>query len=179
MAWPLTPLTTYVASTTPAIKASDLNSIQSGVNGIVAATYSLAAVVLDGTGGNVVTPTAGTVKISGSTGVGSSLPTSTIPVGTMYKQHVFAAMIYFQGAASPTIASAINVSSLSRTSAGFYLVNLNVSITNMICMATVQNAGAAITISAGQTSATQIQLETVNSSATHVDVGATLVVFAN
>jgi len=32
MTWPYTPLTTYVAGTTPAIKASDLNSMQAQIN---------------------------------------------------------------------------------------------------------------------------------------------------
>lgn len=76
MAWPNTPLTTYLAGGLPFIKAADLNSIQSGINGIINATYSLAAVVVDGTGGAVVVPVAGTAKVSAtasSTGVGSAV----------------------------------------------------------------------------------------------------------
>ena len=34
MAWPFTPLTTYLANAFPAIKAFDLNSIQSALNNL-------------------------------------------------------------------------------------------------------------------------------------------------
>lgn len=65
MAWPLTPLTTYVAGLAPAIKAFDLNSLQNAINRIVGATYSLAALVVDGTGGAIVSAVAGTTQVSG------------------------------------------------------------------------------------------------------------------
>lgn len=64
MAWPSTPLTTYVAGSAPTIKAFDLNAFQSAINGIVNATYSLAAVVVDGTGGAIVATTPGTTQVS-------------------------------------------------------------------------------------------------------------------
>lgn len=64
MAWPSTPLTSYVAHSTPVIKAADLNSFQSGINGIINGTYSLAAFVVDGTGGMVTTPLAGSGTVS-------------------------------------------------------------------------------------------------------------------
>ena len=64
MAWPLTPLTTYVAGRAPAFKAFDLNSLQNAINRIVGATYSLAALVVDGTGGAIVSAVAGTTQVS-------------------------------------------------------------------------------------------------------------------
>jgi len=64
MAWPSTALTTYVAGVAPAIQAFDLNAFQSAINGIINGTYSLKAVVVDGTGGAVVVPVAGTTKVS-------------------------------------------------------------------------------------------------------------------
>lgn len=73
MAWPLTPLTTYVAGLAPAIKAFDLNSLQNAINRIVGATYSLAALVVDGTGGAVVVPVPGTTKVS------ANLTETTLP----------------------------------------------------------------------------------------------------
>jgi hypothetical protein len=51
MAWPNTPLTTYVPNSTPAIKAADLNAFQSAINGISAGSTSIAGAVLDGVGG--------------------------------------------------------------------------------------------------------------------------------
>ena len=64
MAWPATPLTTYNAGVPPSIQAFDLNAFQSAINGIIGGTYSLKAVVIDGTGGSVVVPVAGTSKVS-------------------------------------------------------------------------------------------------------------------
>ena len=75
MAWPSTPLTTYSAGIAPAIQAFDLNAFQSAINGIVNGTYSLAAVVADGSGGAVVVPVPGTTKVSANL-------TETIQPGT-------------------------------------------------------------------------------------------------
>lgn len=73
MAWPSTPLTTYSAGIAPAIQAFDLNAFQSAINGIVKGTYSLAAVVADGSGGAVVVPVPGTTKVS------ANLTETTLP----------------------------------------------------------------------------------------------------
>ncbi len=51
MAWPSTPLTTYIASSTPSIKAADLNAIQNAINKIILGTYTIKNLVLDGVGG--------------------------------------------------------------------------------------------------------------------------------
>lgn len=80
MAWPSTPLTTYVAGSAPTIKAFDLNAFQSAINGIVNATYSLAAVVADGTGGAIVATTAGTTQVS-ATLTETALPGTARAVG--------------------------------------------------------------------------------------------------
>ena len=66
MAWPSTPLTSYVSNTVPAIKAFDLNSFQMGVNGIINGTYSHKAVVIDGTGGTLATPLSGALILTQS-----------------------------------------------------------------------------------------------------------------
>lgn len=46
MAWPETPLTSYVANSTPAIKATDLNSIQSEINALYGYTAGKAQFLL-------------------------------------------------------------------------------------------------------------------------------------
>lgn len=61
MAWPLTPLTTYVANSTPVIKAADLNSIQTAINNIFGGSLSLKQMLLDGTGAATTSLTAGIV----------------------------------------------------------------------------------------------------------------------
>lgn len=82
MAWPNTPLTTYVATTVPAIKASDLNSIQSAINSIINAAYSLKGLWIDGTGGAVETTPASHVVCTGTAPTFSSFGTGagTSPV---------------------------------------------------------------------------------------------------
>lgn len=81
-AWPLTPRTTYVSGTTPAIKAADLNAFQSAINGLYAGTGSVAGVFVDGIGGSVVTAPAGMVRVSGQV-TGSTTPTATLGSGTL------------------------------------------------------------------------------------------------
>lgn len=92
MAWPLTPLTTYLAGLPPAIKAFDLNAIQATINSIVGGVLSLKALVLDGTGGLVVAPPAGTGVCTGTVSsttfpsplsypAGGVLARGTLPLG--------------------------------------------------------------------------------------------------
>lgn len=85
MAWPNTPLTSYLAGGLPAIKAFDLNAFQAAINGIINATLSLLGVVIDGTGGNLVTPTPGALMLSGSAS-GAAAPTTAVPWGTVFRE---------------------------------------------------------------------------------------------
>lgn len=128
MAWPNTALTSYVGGSTPYIKASDLNSFQSAINGIINATYSHKAVVVDGTGGNVVVPVTGTLKLSG-TASGTTTPTTTVVWGVAYKE----AMLF--GGATVDSAGAFvagyNVKSCTRVAAGHYEVVFNGAPTNV------------------------------------------------
>lgn len=66
MAWPLTPLTTYVSSTTPAIKAADLNAFQSAINSLYSGTLTLKSLNVDGTGANASALGAGNILASGT-----------------------------------------------------------------------------------------------------------------
>jgi len=81
---PLTPNTTYVANSTPVIKAADLNQLQTYLSGLYSALYSVKALVIDGTGGAGVTPLAGSARVSATvSGFSSSAPflLSTVPWG--------------------------------------------------------------------------------------------------
>jgi len=80
LAWPNTPLTTYTFDGAPPIKSMDLNAIQDAINRIINGTYSLRSVTIDGTGGNIVAPAAGTLNISGNIIVtpGSTLRTDSV-----------------------------------------------------------------------------------------------------
>ena len=128
MAWPSSPLTSYLAGSTPYIKAADMNSLQSGINGIINATYSLKAAVIDGTGGSIVAPVAGTLKLSG-TASGTATPTTTVPWGTVYKEGLLFGGAYVDGAG--VFQAGYNVKSTTRIGAGHYEVLFNGAPTNV------------------------------------------------
>lgn len=64
MAWPLTPLTTYVTSSTPAVKATDLNKFQSTTNESMLGTVSFKGFSVDGIGGQATAAPAGTITVT-------------------------------------------------------------------------------------------------------------------
>lgn len=119
MAWPSTPLTTYVAGSAPTIKAFDLNAFQSAITGIVNATYSLAAVVADGTGGAIVATTAGTTQVS-ATLTETALPGTARAVGLDCVGTRLFGWANFTGAG--TFKRGYNVKAFSRTAVGSYTV---------------------------------------------------------
>lgn len=89
MAWPNSPLTAYVANSVPAIKAADLNAMQAQEVAVSTGTISLAAVVVDGTGGATVTGRAGTAKVSASDSTsGASFPMPVVAAGEISKGSV-------------------------------------------------------------------------------------------
>lgn len=119
MAWPSTPLTTYVAGSAPTIKAFDLNAFQSAITGIVNATYSLAAVVADGTGGAIVATTPGTTQVS-ATLTETALPGTARAVGLDCVGTRLFGWANFTGGG--TFKRGYNVKACSRTAKGSYTV---------------------------------------------------------
>ena len=117
MAWPLTPLTTYVAGLAPAIKAFDLNSLQNAINRIVGATYSLAALVVDGTGGAVVVPVPGTTKVSANL-TETTLPGTARSKGTDCIGTRLWGWVNFDG--SGVVKRHYNLKAFTRTGTGSY-----------------------------------------------------------
>jgi hypothetical protein len=66
MAWPITPLTSYVPGTPPAIKSSDLDDFQQAINWAYLGWYTFRALKMDGAGGVDVSgapPTDGTLDM--------------------------------------------------------------------------------------------------------------------
>ena len=117
MAWPNTPLTTYVAGGPPHVMAADLNSLQDAINRMINATYSHKAVVVDGSGGAIVTPLAGTTLVSANlleaTVPGTSRTRGTDCIGTRPW-----GMAVITG--SGTFKKGFNCKSASRTGVGQY-----------------------------------------------------------
>jgi hypothetical protein len=125
MGWPLTPLTTYVSSTTPAIRASDLNSFQSAINGLYAGSSSIVGLELDGTGGQSVTPVAGTLRVDGTGIAGTNTtPTPTPQIGRLYRELMpvqYARFNYSGGSSgSFTLYQGYNVQTLTHSSTGTF-----------------------------------------------------------
>jgi hypothetical protein len=146
MSWPATPLTTYVANTVPAIKAFDLNAFQNGINGIVNGTYSLKGLLIDGTGGAVSTPPAGSARVSRSV-TGTSYPNIVVPLGEINVGQPLAGVAYVK--ADGTFLKGINVKTLSRVGLGHYRITWNIQLdTNgdgsFFSLATVQDLNPGI-----------------------------------
>lgn len=96
MAWPSTPYEALVANVT-VVHAATHNAFQSGVNGIVNATYSLKSAVIDGTGGNVVVPVAGTVLVSRTVADANEPTTAATVLGELNKESIPAAAANISG----------------------------------------------------------------------------------
>ena len=128
--WPSSPLTSYLAGGTPAIKAFDLNAFQSAINGIINATYSLLGVVIDGTGGNVVTPVAGAMQVTSSRS-GATFPTTAVPWGAAFKDALLLGSAQVTEAAGAlTFTGGYNVDDVTRNGQGDYSVRLGSAPTN-------------------------------------------------
>ena len=137
MAWPNTPLTTYIANTTPAIKASDLNAFQAAINRIINGTYSLKSVVIDGTGGTVTAPPTGTLSVTSSASA-ASLPGTAISFGTSYKEALIFG--FARCDAAGTVTTNYNAKSSTPVAVGQYEVKFNGLPAN-IARATAQATG--------------------------------------
>jgi len=81
MAWPITPLTTYLPGSTPAIKASDLNAIQDAINKAFLGKYSFAGLIVDGVGGNAAAPPAGGLSLTGAANIGGAVQCAALSAG--------------------------------------------------------------------------------------------------
>lgn len=127
IAWPSTPLTSYAAGVTPYIKAFDLNSLQSGTNGIINGTFSLHSVVIDGTGGSVVAGTAGTIRVSATNSAAGASP--AVAWGVMHKEAALFACCRISSAGA--IEASYNTASIAARAANApYVITFNGTPTN-------------------------------------------------
>lgn len=136
MGLPLTPSTTYVANSTPVIKAQDLNDLQKYLAGMYSATYSVKALVVDGTGGNATTGTPGAVRVSSTVSAFTTTPPfamPTVPIGELNREQCLLGAVrchidYLTG--NIFSAGGFNVASVVRIFKGFYEVTFNNAFPN-------------------------------------------------
>lgn len=121
-AWPTTPLTTYVGSSTPAIKAADLNSFQDAINRGFLGSYSHRGIVVDATGGASVSPVAGAVVVNRAIS-GTSAPTTTSQIGEVNRGTL--PLCWAQVAADGTLNRGFNINSATPIGTGHYEVYCN------------------------------------------------------
>jgi len=138
MAWPFTPLTTYVVGTV--VPPTDLNSIESAINGIFGATQTLKALQVDGVGANTAAVAAGNIVASGvissawlqatSSLSGTSLPNTSFPKASLGFDCVLSAWCVVNGSTGALRGRAMNIASVTRNSTGVYTIGFNWSSTN-------------------------------------------------
>ncbi len=117
MAWPLSRITDFIARQTK-ITAAFLNAVQDWVIALSAATVTLKAVVVDGTGGAAATPVAGTVKVSRQAAT-SGVPGVAMVPGQLNRGQVAIAWGKINGNAG-TVLGNFGIKSLTRVSTGVY-----------------------------------------------------------
>lgn len=136
MGLPLTPSTTYVANSTPVIKAQDLNDLQKYLAGMYSATYSVKALVVDGTGGNATTGTPGAVRVSSTVSAFTTTPPfamPTVPIGELNREQcLLGAVRCHIDFVTGNIFSAggFNVASVVRSGLGQFVVTFNNAFPN-------------------------------------------------
>lgn len=187
MAWPLTPLTTYLPGSLPAIKSADLNAIQSAINRAFLGTYSYAGLVIDGTGGQDAAPIAGGLKTSGpvvaggpvtagGTAFSKSLPTPVPIAGAVYSDTRIIAAGFFY--ANVTMYCGFNIASIARfpnIANGSFLIGLSVTAgANMLVP--VANAMGAFLASATMQDGKTIRVDIVNLQGQPIDQPFNLIV---
>lgn len=142
---PLTPSTTYVANSTPVIKAQDLNDLQKYLAGLYSALYTVKALTIDGTGGTGATALGG----SGFNAV-APFNSPTVPWGQLNRAQVLLGTARCTVVAA-TIASCggINIKSVSRISAGLYRIDFNTAGSNAtrhVVTATIENSSPILAV---------------------------------
>jgi hypothetical protein len=170
MAWPLSRITTYVAGVSQ-IAASAMNSIQDYVIGLYLGTYSVKALVVDGTGGAATTPPDGTLRVSSTAGFGTSVPTPATAKHDMYKPMIPMAMGYVTwSAGTPSFAWGMNVASITDVGPGILQVDLSDAVTSMsktVVLATT--AGSTGIVGAAWSSTSQVQLSIIDNAGNALD----------
>lgn len=127
-AWPLTPLTTYNAGTTPVIKAADLNGFQSAINDLFLGNKTHKAISVDTVGGTpVVGATPGMVAavnllVSRAT-MGGTTPTATVAPGEIAKAST--PLCWAQVTGAGALLKGFNVFSTARNAQGDFRVLCN------------------------------------------------------
>jgi hypothetical protein len=139
------------------------------VRGLEDGTRSVSALVIDGTGGQTVTPPAGVLQVSGLGMTGTTLPTPTPTLGSLYKDQCIFACITFQHSGSAfAYENFYNIQSAVRNSAGNYTFTTILSASQTPLLVQVASSTAGF-ITVNWTSATTFVVTTSNTSNTPTD----------
>lgn len=137
MALPLTRDTTYVAGTTPTIKAGDLNNLQDYEIHIFQGSKSVKKMHIDGTSDAATSVPDGGLRLSAVSG-SDTLPTAATTPGTIYREHIllgYARETRDVFGVKGFACRYQNVNSLTRNGAGDYTIVLNATgVTAATCM---------------------------------------------
>lgn len=176
MAWPMTPLTTYLPGSLPAIKSTDLNAIQSAINRNFLGTYSYAGIVIDGVGGKDAAPVPGGINTSGAivaggpitvggTAFSKALPSPPPTPGAIYQDtRIIAAGLFYANAG---LAYGFNIAAVARTtniaSGSFVITLVNGSATAMLVpIASVLAAATGVSAQTGVNDAKSVRVDVTN-----------------
>lgn len=135
-ALPLTPSTTYVANSPPAIKAQDLNDLQKYLAGLYSAAYTVKSMVVDGTGGAAASGPTGAVTIATSFGgYATSAPyaTGSLAWGSLGRESaILCGGRCALGAGAIVACGGPSIRSVVRNGTGVYTVTCNTAGPNNV-----------------------------------------------
>lgn len=131
--WPLSRYQDFVDNVAPAIVAAFLHALQDALIKIYDGTQSLKALVVDGTGGSAVAPTAGDIVASrslraGRAVAGNTTPTGAVEAGELVKELVPVGWVNLLG--NGTLQRGVNIYAAARTAQGLYDITFDVILAN-------------------------------------------------
>jgi len=130
MALPFTRERTYVANTTPTIRAPDLNLLQDYEIHAFQGTKSIKRIQVDGVSDAATTVANGAIAVGGADAASAALPCALTPLGHIFHEHVLAGCGFFDAAGAIQANSrAINIESVT-VAANLYVITMTFDAPN-------------------------------------------------
>lgn len=151
--------------------------VQDNINGWMNGTgATMKMLQIDGVGGNPTTAPAGTVSLT-AIGAGQTLPTPASTRGMFYRESGLFAAAVFDGTGAITFSSGLNIQSVTRSSAGVYVVNLVTASTSTMCINVSLNSLSNLTANFEVLSQSSIRITCKTSAGTATDCAPHVTVF--